>query len=119
MDSVRKGPIDMGAAEQNSTLAAQTPTLAHASMWCCIIATPATGNKGLGTSNDSGLNRVPFKQIQITFFFFFTFNFNAFFRKTRTCFNREALLALYTIIDFILFYDIFQKLNTNMCVLSE
>lgn len=70
MDSVRKGPIDMGAAEQNSTLAAQTPTLAHASMWCCIIATPATGNKGLGTSNDSGLNRVPFKQIQITFFFF-------------------------------------------------
>lgn len=39
-----------------------TLTLAHASMWCCSMGTPATGNKGLGTSNDSGLNRVPAKQ---------------------------------------------------------
>lgn len=39
-------------------------TLAHASMWCCSIGTPATGNKGLGTSNDSGLNLVPAKPEQ-------------------------------------------------------
>lgn len=31
-------------------------------MWCCSIGTPATGNKGLGTSNDSGLNLVPAEQ---------------------------------------------------------
>lgn len=37
-------------------------TLAHASMWCCSMGTPATGNKGLGTSKDSGRNRVPAKQ---------------------------------------------------------
>lgn len=28
-------------------------------MWCCSIGTPATGNKGLGTSKESGLKRVP------------------------------------------------------------
>lgn len=40
-------------------------TFAHASMWCCSMGTPATGNKGLGTSNDSGLNLVPWKNKSI------------------------------------------------------
>lgn len=34
-------------------------TWAQASMWCWIIGTPATGNRGLGTSKDKGLKRVP------------------------------------------------------------
>jgi len=34
-------------------------TLAQASMWCCNMGTPATGNSGLGTSNDRGRNLVP------------------------------------------------------------
>lgn len=34
-------------------------TWAQASIWCWIIGTPATGNNGLGTSNDKGLKRVP------------------------------------------------------------
>lgn len=34
-------------------------TLAHASMWCCTMGTPATGNSGLGTSKESGRKRVP------------------------------------------------------------
>lgn len=28
-------------------------------MWCCSIGTPATGKRGLGTSNERGRNRVP------------------------------------------------------------
>lgn len=28
-------------------------------MWCCTMGTPATGKSGLGTSKDSGRNRVP------------------------------------------------------------
>lgn len=34
-------------------------TLTQASIWCCIIGSPATGNSGFGTSNDNGRNRVP------------------------------------------------------------
>lgn len=34
-------------------------TLAQASMWCCTMGTPATGNSGLGTSKESGRKRVP------------------------------------------------------------
>lgn len=34
-------------------------TLTQASIWCCIIGNPATGNSGFGTSNDNGRNRVP------------------------------------------------------------
>lgn len=34
-------------------------TLTQASIWCCIIGSPATGNNGFGTSNDNGRNRVP------------------------------------------------------------
>lgn len=36
-------------------------------MWCCSIGTPATGNNGLGTSKESGLNRVPaqYKQLRV------------------------------------------------------
>lgn len=37
----------------------QCLTWAQASMWCWSMGTPATGNRGLGTSNDRGRNLVP------------------------------------------------------------
>lgn len=42
-------------------------TWAQASIWCWIIGTPATGNRGLGTSNDKGLKRVPGRGERSTF----------------------------------------------------
>ena len=34
-------------------------TAAQASMLCCTIGRPATGNRGLGTSRERGRKRVP------------------------------------------------------------
>lgn len=44
-------------------------TWAQASMWCWIIGTPATGNRGLGTSKDKGLKRVPARGERSIFLF--------------------------------------------------
>lgn len=45
--------------EPMTRISLQASSRTHASMWCWMSGSPATGNRGLGVSSDSGRKRVP------------------------------------------------------------